>query len=629
MKEIVGKKTFTIQCMIFIWVVFTILTCCVTFSLAIDTIYYRYTNPRPANTTGDCYLEIYETGSKVTGRLVDTRVGDQKPMNTNITFNGIMTGKWEAGKWLGESDLNNGRIIGTWSGRNPQHNKDMDRLETYATNGRIEIFMGSSVGSGTLRVLMGADVYEYNFRMQGRVSTIMSPPKDPMPKPKPQISDGTLQLPPPVTQAPKTDSKARFSNISGQVEISRDGGKTWQFVKLNTVIYVGDHIKTGEDSKCVMGFADLSTFVLNPESEVVVSAPPEKDSKLELVYGKIMVNIKKMLKDGSMEVNMSQAVCGIKGTIFEASHDRKTGIERVSVTEGRVEVRHKRTGKRVLVGSGQAVRITSEGIFLEGVGTPGASQTGGSQAGELSTPAGAKYVGCYKDTGDRDLAGYSIAQNNMTTKLCVSICSQKGFAYSATQFGSYCFCGNKYGKHGTAQNCNMKCAGNSSLICGGDGANSVYDLSSQQPAKPISQPVRESQIGQQAQAKAKAAQLWNEGSALYRQNRISDALIKLKESLKYQSTPEKINTIQNIEAQQAKSKVDQPAAQTPSKCVVQYGADGKYNRREFAAGTSVGCNNGTFGDPAYGIAKKCYIGPEVKASENESFIVPNTCHIGN
>ena len=42
---------------------------------------------------------------------------------------------------------------------------------------------------------------------------------------------------------------------------------------------------------------------------------------------------------------------------------------------------------------------------------------------------------------------------------------------------SYCACGNSYGSQGVSTNCNMPCSGNSLEICGGGGANSVYQVS--------------------------------------------------------------------------------------------------------------------------------------------------------
>ena len=96
--------------------------------------------------------------------------------------------------------------------------------------------------------------------------------------------------------------------------------------------------------------------------------------------------------------------------------------------------------------------------------------------------SGHPYLGCFKDQGDpvgtagRDLSGFVMNKPNMTTELCAATCRDRGFAYAGTQYSSWCFCGNSYGKSGTAENCNMKCAGNTNQICGGPWANSVYSI---------------------------------------------------------------------------------------------------------------------------------------------------------
>lgn len=87
-----------------------------------------------------------------------------------------------------------------------------------------------------------------------------------------------------------------------------------------------------------------------------------------------------------------------------------------------------------------------------------------------------RYIGCYKDTGTRDLSGYTTNAPGMTTHMCVNLCREKSFAYAATQHSNHCFCDNSYGKYGKATNCDMKCGGNAGEMCGGYWANSVYSI---------------------------------------------------------------------------------------------------------------------------------------------------------
>jgi hypothetical protein len=98
----------------------------------------------------------------------------------------------------------------------------------------------------------------------------------------------------------------------------------------------------------------------------------------------------------------------------------------------------------------------------------------GPVATAVATATG--YLGCFKDQGKRDLDGHNFYDRNMTTQLCISTCREKGFRHAGTQYASYCFCGNKFGSSGTADNCNAKCTGNRDETCGGTWANSVYKV---------------------------------------------------------------------------------------------------------------------------------------------------------
>ncbi len=94
-----------------------------------------------------------------------------------------------------------------------------------------------------------------------------------------------------------------------------------------------------------------------------------------------------------------------------------------------------------------------------------------------------EYLGCFRDQGDpfglrgRDLADFGFGSEKMTPSLCMRECAKRGYRYAGVQYSSQCFCGNSYGKYGKAVNCNMRCNGDKSKICGGTWANSVYNVS--------------------------------------------------------------------------------------------------------------------------------------------------------
>jgi FecR protein len=170
-------------------------------------------------------------------------------------------------------------------------------------------------------------------------------------------------IPPPDPCAGITagDSLARFTSLSREVEIRPDCNKDgWDPAKMDSVLHVNDHVRTSEDSSAIIGFEDLSTFLLQPESEIVVTTPPVKDSKLQLLLGNIWVNVKKMAKNGTMEVDMSQAVAGDKGTTFVLSDDGNNST--VKVIEGTVSFTSKADNKTVLVSTGEMVTADKTGV---------------------------------------------------------------------------------------------------------------------------------------------------------------------------------------------------------------------------------------------------------------------------
>ena len=160
-------------------------------------------------------------------------------------------------------------------------------------------------------------------------------------------------------------SGASFLGLQGDVKVSRDGGRTWELGKREMSLNKGDIIKTGEGSTAILGWQDLSVFHIRAESQIQFVENTWKDgyrhSKILLVFGNIYVNLKKMLKDGSMEVEMDQAVTSIKGTTFELWENRK-GASVLKVIEGLVSFRHKKTGKQLAVAAGQTFTATPTDI---------------------------------------------------------------------------------------------------------------------------------------------------------------------------------------------------------------------------------------------------------------------------
>ena len=100
------------------------------------------------------------------------------------------------------------------------------------------------------------------------------------------------------------------------------------------------------------------------------------------------------------------------------------------------------------------------------------------------------YVGCYEDddSAASDPA-FRVVNHGLGTPFalrdCIRDCGNLGYQYAAMQYGTYCFCDNKYESTGFGEdtdstddrNCNFACthdAQESGRICGGVWRNSVY-----------------------------------------------------------------------------------------------------------------------------------------------------------
>lgn len=165
---------------------------------------------------------------------------------------------------------------------------------------------------------------------------------------------------PPVVE--KRDSGARFSSISGQVEVRRGyNPDEIVFASGKTILYVGDEVITGEDSSAVISFADFSTLMVKAEAEIIIAIPPEAPGKLELIKGRLLTNIKKIMNGEPIEIKSNLATCGIKGTVvdFDSDGDKRNTIK---VYEGVVEVASRISGDRVALKRGQQVVATPRGL---------------------------------------------------------------------------------------------------------------------------------------------------------------------------------------------------------------------------------------------------------------------------
>ena len=157
----------------------------------------------------------------------------------------------------------------------------------------------------------------------------------------------------------KTDSHIRFNDFYGEVKIRPNCAEddSYEFVDLDTEIYECDRIKTEEESSAILGLWDMSTYVIKPESILVIYTEDDNTSRIELIAGAFWGNWKKMMQGKSIKCEMSQGVSGISGTIVGYE---ETGTEsKMWLFAGKANFTNKKTKKVTVLEPGQ--NITCKG----------------------------------------------------------------------------------------------------------------------------------------------------------------------------------------------------------------------------------------------------------------------------
>ena len=158
------------------------------------------------------------------------------------------------------------------------------------------------------------------------------------------------------------DSKIRFNDLYGEVSIrcSFEDDDAYEYAELDTEIFEDDLIRTKEESGAILGLEDMSTYVIKPESKLIIHTEEDNTSKLEMIAGTMIANLKKLIEGKTLEVEMAQCVCGIEGTIVVFQQKGKES--NVWLMAGSVTVKSKKTGKKTKLQPGQRSITGTNGV---------------------------------------------------------------------------------------------------------------------------------------------------------------------------------------------------------------------------------------------------------------------------
>ena len=90
----------------------------------------------------------------------------------------------------------------------------------------------------------------------------------------------------------------------------------------------------------------------------------------------------------------------------------------------------------------------------------------------------AKYKGCFNERPSMLKEFKVLLGEDITPRECFDLAKENKHRYVALTYGSKCYSNDAYGQYGKIddKNCNMVCSANDEVKCGGNYANSVYDV---------------------------------------------------------------------------------------------------------------------------------------------------------
>jgi hypothetical protein len=157
---------------------------------------------------------------------------------------------------------------------------------------------------------------------------------------------------------------ATVIELEGQVSVMR-GELTPLFPKGTPgvppdqfLVKAKEEIVSGPDGHAVFRISDGSTFEVFPNSRVTFQGQWTIEEMLQLILGKIRVQIEHRKGPNPKRISTPTAVISVRGTVFDVDVEDIDGTTWVGVEEGQVQVHHLlQPGKDKLLNENEWVRI--------------------------------------------------------------------------------------------------------------------------------------------------------------------------------------------------------------------------------------------------------------------------------
>ena len=160
----------------------------------------------------------------------------------------------------------------------------------------------------------------------------------------------------------RQSSGVGFNDLHGEVYVHTTcplcGEVDDYFAELTNILYMGDLVETRANSGVILSLRDMTTFTMRPGSTIRIGDTSGPQNRLSLLMGHVWVNVERMLADGTLDVEMSQAAAGARGTIFTLEETGDKSI--IKVMQGAVEITTN-SGESYMLYPGQMIEVTEYG----------------------------------------------------------------------------------------------------------------------------------------------------------------------------------------------------------------------------------------------------------------------------
>jgi hypothetical protein len=157
---------------------------------------------------------------------------------------------------------------------------------------------------------------------------------------------------------------AKIKSIEGAADLIRADGSVMENVKPETLIYLGDRLKSRKNASVAIQFADKSILTLYSNSTIrfdhltAHGTTGMVDSRLHLLEGRLDTRVKSAVGPGSrFEIQTPSAISAVRGTEYRTLVKAEDNISNIEVLRGKVAVTGADKQELIKAGFGTKVAV--------------------------------------------------------------------------------------------------------------------------------------------------------------------------------------------------------------------------------------------------------------------------------